>query len=76
MTYMFKSFCNTRAAASAVGISVMTLQRWIADGQLNAPGLRIVEGRAKRLWRESDLAELRRVKKAVYCKGRGRKKKR
>ena len=73
---MAKRLCNTKTAASTVGVSVMTLQRWIADGRLKAPNLCIVAGRAKRLWKVSDLTELRRVKEAVYCKGRGRKKKR
>ena len=72
---MYKRSCNTSAAARKVGISLMTLQRWIAGGKLKAPELQIVAGRAKRLWRDSNLAQLRRLKERVYCKGRGRKKK-
>jgi excisionase family DNA binding protein len=66
--------CNTQQAARAVGISTMTLQRWIASGRVKAPKLRIRHGRAVRLWRKADLAGLRRLKQEIYCKGRGRKK--
>jgi predicted site-specific integrase-resolvase len=67
--------CNTKQAAAAVGISLMTLQRWIAGEKIQAPALQIRNGRAVRLWNESDMARLRRVKQAIYRRGRGRKKK-
>ncbi|OFV95679.1 MAG: hypothetical protein A3H28_15475 [Acidobacteria bacterium RIFCSPLOWO2_02_FULL_61_28] len=70
-----KTLCNTQQAAAAVGISLMTLQRWIAAGKVKAPELQIRRGRAVRLWNENDLARLRRVKQAIYRRGRGRKKK-
>jgi excisionase family DNA binding protein len=70
---MAKPF-NTQQAASAVGISVMTLHRWVTDGKVRAPKLRIRNGRAVRLWRTADLAGLRKLKQEIYCKGRGRKK--
>jgi len=66
--------CNTQQATSAVGISVMTLHRWITAGKVRAPKLRIRNGRAVRLWGTADLAGLRRLKQEIYCKGRGRKK--
>ena len=66
--------CNTQQAASAVGISMMTLHRWIVAGKVKAPKLRIRNGRAVRLWGQAALARLRSVKQATYCKGRGRKK--
>ncbi len=66
--------CNTQQAASAVGISLMTLQRWLAAGKVKGPKLRIRHGRAVRLWSRADLARLRKVKQAIYCRGRGRKK--
>ena len=65
---------NTQQAASAVGISVMTLHRWVTAGKVKAPKLRIRNGRAVRLWGKADLAELRKLKQGIYCKGRGRKK--
>jgi predicted site-specific integrase-resolvase len=57
-----------------VGISTMTLQRWMAAGKVKGPKLRIRHGRAVRLWGQADLVGLRRLKQEVYCKGRGRKK--
>ena len=69
-----KTPVSTRYAAKAVGISLMTLQRWIADGDIRAPKLQIVSGRATRLWETEDLERLRQLKEKIYCRGRGRKK--
>jgi predicted site-specific integrase-resolvase len=66
--------CNTQQAARAVGISIMTLHRWIVGAKVKAPKLRIRNGRAVRLWSKPDLDRLLRLKQAIYCKGRGRKK--
>jgi predicted site-specific integrase-resolvase len=65
---------STRYAAKAVGISLMTLQRWIADGDIRPPKLQIVNGRATRLWDNDDLERLEQTKERIYCRGRGRKK--
>ncbi len=65
---------NTQEAAKVAGISNMTLHRWIVARKLQAPKLRIRNGRAVRLWSDADLARLRKLKQAIYCKGRGRKK--
>lgn len=54
----------------------MTLQRWIADGDIRPPALQIVNGRATRLWGTDDLERLRQLKEKIYCRGRGRKRKR
>ena len=64
----------TRYAAKEVGISLITLQRWIATGKVAPPDFRIIDGRATRVWNKEDIARLRDVKKVVYCRGRGRKK--
>jgi predicted site-specific integrase-resolvase len=69
-----KAPCNTENAAEMVGISVMTLHRWMVAAKVKAPKLRIRNGRAVRLWTKTDLAQLRKVKQETYCKGRGRKK--
>jgi excisionase family DNA binding protein len=69
-----KAPVSTRYAAKAAGISLMTLQRWIADGEIPAPKLEIVDGRATRLWDADDLERLRQLKAEIYCRGRGRKK--
>jgi len=65
--------CTTRQAASAVGISMMTLHRWIVAAKVKAPKLRIRNGRAVRLWGKADLDRLHKLKQEIYCKGRGRK---
>lgn len=52
----------------------MTLQRWIADGDIRAPKLEIVNGRATRLWDADGLKRLRDLKAKIYRRGRGRKK--
>jgi excisionase family DNA binding protein len=65
---------STRYAAKEVGISLMTLQRWIADEDIRAPRLQIVNGRATRIWEADDLKRLRLLKEEIYCRGRGRKK--
>jgi predicted site-specific integrase-resolvase len=65
---------STRYAAKAVGISLMTLQRWIAQGDMRPPELQIVNGRATRLWESEDLGKLRQTKEEMYCRGRGREK--
>ena len=57
-----------------MGISTMTLQRWLAAGKVKGPKLRIRNGRAVRLWSDADLARLQKLKEQIYCKGRGRKK--
>jgi hypothetical protein len=73
ITYM-KTPVSTRFAAKAAGISLMTLQRWIADGDIRPPKLQIVDGRATRLWDNEDLKKLRQSKEQIYCRGRGRRK--
>jgi predicted site-specific integrase-resolvase len=65
---------SSRYAAKAVGISLMTLQRWIADENVRPPKLQIVNGRATRLWDVEDLEHLRQTKGKIYRRGRGRKK--
>jgi hypothetical protein len=67
---------TTRKAARAAGISLATLQRWIAAHKVSAPRLRIRHGRAVRLWTGRDVEGLRQYKAAHYRKGRGRKKER
>ena len=64
---------STRYAAKAVGISLMTLQRWMADGDIRPPKLQIVSGRATRLWDREDMERLKELKDKIYCRGRGRK---
>jgi predicted site-specific integrase-resolvase len=59
---------TTRKAALEAGISLITLQRWITAGKIEAPRLVIVGGRATRLWSDADVERLRR-----YVQAHGRK---
>ncbi len=59
-----------------MGITLLTLQRWIKKRKVKAPRLRVVRGRAVRLWARQDVARLQKVKKKIYGRvGRPRKKK-
>jgi excisionase family DNA binding protein len=69
-----KAPVTTRYAAQRVGISLMTLQRWIANEDIQAPKLQIVNGRAMRIWELEDLERLQLLKEKIYRRGRGRKK--
>jgi len=64
---------KTDEAARRVGIALVTLQRWVASGKVKAPKLRIRNGHAVRLWAKKDLDLLLIQKRAIYCRGRGRK---
>lgn len=65
---------TTREAASIVGISRITLQRWIASRKFEAPKATLMGARGVRFWSVADIAMLRAVKQRIYRKGRGRKK--
>jgi excisionase family DNA binding protein len=63
---------TTGEAAEAVDITRQTLQAWISKGKLEAPKTQLRDGRAVRLWTESDVAQLRKVKHEIYLKEMGR----
>jgi excisionase family DNA binding protein len=67
---------TTSEVAQIVGIHLATLQRWIAEGKVQGPKPTLIGAVGYRLWSQDDIARLREVKKAIYCKGRGRKTKR
>ena len=62
---------NSAQAAKAVGISLMTLQRWIVAGKVRSPKLSIRNGRAVRLWNEHALRRLKMAKTLNYGQGKG-----
>lgn len=64
---------TTAKAAAAVGITRITLQRWIASGKVRAPRPTLRGSVGLRLWTSADIARLRKVKEEIYRKGRGRK---
>jgi excisionase family DNA binding protein len=72
---MIDSKLTTAEAAQRVGIHQVTLQKWIAAGKLKAPRPTLIGAVGYRLWSAKDVAALLKVKKAIYRKGRGRKKK-
>ena len=63
--------CSTEAAAAKVGISYITLRRWLAAGDFE-PSL-IFEMGERTLYRftTKDIERLQEYKSAAYCKGRG-----
>lgn len=67
---------TTEQAAEQVGISRQTLQAWIRTKKITPPKPTLDGARSKRLWTESDLARLRKVKEKIYWTGQGRPRKR
>jgi excisionase family DNA binding protein len=63
---------STREAAKRLGISLMTLQRYIAAKKIRPPRLKRVGGVVLRLWAASDVE---RVRKRLPRIKNGRKKK-
>jgi predicted site-specific integrase-resolvase len=54
--------CSSRGAAKKLGISLMTLQRYIADGNwIKAPRLQNVGGVKVRLWTDRDVERARKL---------------
>jgi|HubBroStandDraft_6_1064221.scaffolds.fasta_scaffold08260_5 hypothetical protein len=53
---------SSREAAKILGISLMTLQRYIADGNwIKAPRLQKVGGMKARLWTARDVERVRKL---------------
>jgi len=64
---------STQDVARKVGISRITLERWLSGGKLKAPKM-IQFGKSKfRDWKASDVERVREYKEKHYRKGRGRK---
>ena len=66
---------TTSEAAGRVGISLPTLQRWIAAGKVRAPKPTLIGAVGYRLWSANDIDRLKAVKQAVYRKRGGLNKK-
>ncbi len=65
---------STRDAAKRVGISWVTLRRWLASARVR-PSLAVpYDGRTLWRWSDKDVEKLRQYKETHYRKGRGRKK--
>jgi predicted site-specific integrase-resolvase len=64
---------STATVASEVGISKVTLKRWLIAGKIREPR-RIKQGGVElRLWTTRDVERVRKYKLENYRKGRGRK---
>ena len=72
---MIQKQFTTREAAKAVGITRATVQAWIAAKKIRAPKPTVFAGIVVRMWSKADVKMLRAVKKRIYMKGRGPKRK-
>jgi excisionase family DNA binding protein len=67
---------TTEEAAKKIGIHQVTLQRWIKAGKVEAPKPTLIGAVGYRLWSLDEIEEAKAVKRSIYHKGGGRKKKR
>lgn len=65
---------TTSEAAKQAGISLATINRWIAMDKIEAPEPTLVGATGYRLWSRADIKRLRLAKKRIYWQGGGRKK--
>jgi excisionase family DNA binding protein len=65
---------TTAEAARHVGISLATINRWIAAGKVAAPDPTLIGAVGYRLWSTEDIQGLKALKKRIYWKGGGRRK--
>jgi excisionase family DNA binding protein len=72
---MINGSLTTSEAAKRAGISFTTLNRWIAKGKIKAPKPTLIGAVGYRLWSAADIENLKAIKRAIYWKGGGRKKK-
>jgi len=66
---------STADVAKLVGITKVTLERWLAQGKVAMPRQMRIGTRLFRLWTDRDIERVQRYKEKFYRKGRGRKKK-
>jgi excisionase family DNA binding protein len=64
---------STLEVARAVGISRVTLERWLSSGKVKAPKTIRFGKNEFRNWTAEDVARIRKYKQENYRKGRGRK---
>jgi excisionase family DNA binding protein len=64
---MSPTLYTTREVAKRAGVSRQTLQAWIADERVKAPA--VLRSAGVRLWTESDLAQVLKVKPRKYPRG-------
>lgn len=64
---------STQEVALKVGISKVTLERWLATGKIASPKKIRIGRSVFRNWSERDVENIRKYKQHNYRKGRGRK---
>jgi DNA-binding transcriptional MerR regulator len=53
---------TTVQVAKAAGVPRATLQFWIASGKISAPSVRLVGGKAVRLWTDTDIWRIQKLR--------------
>ena len=53
---------TTVQVAKAAGVPRATLQFWIASGKISAPSVRLVDGKAVRLWTDTDIWRIQKLR--------------
>jgi len=64
---------STATVAAEVGVSKLTLVRWLVAGKIKEPRRVRQGGIELRLWTNRDVERVRKFKEQNYRKGRGRK---
>jgi hypothetical protein len=59
---MQRKLLNTYEAAVAAGVRRPTLQFWIKTGKISAPRVRLIGGKAVRLWTAAQIKQIRELK--------------
>jgi DNA-binding transcriptional MerR regulator len=59
---MSRKLYSTVEVAKAAGVVRATVQHWIKTGKISAPAVRLVGGRAARLWTLAQTERVRRLK--------------
>ncbi|MGC1418437.1 MAG: MerR family transcriptional regulator [Candidatus Acidiferrum sp.] len=64
---------STAKVAAKVGVSKLTLTRWLKSGKVKEPRRVNQGGIELRIWTDRDVERVRKYKQENYRKGRGRK---
>lgn len=64
---------TTQQIADAIGVSKMTILRWLYSGKIREPKRVKMNGTVYRIWNDRDVERVRKYKAKNYRKGRGRK---
>lgn len=59
---MSRKLYTTVEVAKITGVKRPTLQHWIKTGKISAPKVRLIDGKAVRLWTKAQVTQVRRLK--------------